>query len=336
MRKVSSITEIIGHTPMVEYPVANPNWQLFLKLEKCNPGQSMKDRMALSMVEAAEKEGKLKPGGTIIESSSGNTGTGLAMIAASKGYKFIAVVDHHAAKEKIDVMRAYGAEIVFVDGDQTEDKVAVAAREMMAARLSKQIPNSFFANQADNPANPDGYSPLAEEILNQVHDVRTLIGAIGTGGSLCGTAKELRKTTPELEVIAVEPNGSILFGGPGGPYYQSGTGNPPDADIPKNVDYNVINSHYKVSDKEAFNTARFAARNTGILIGGSAGGVLYKALKNIHTRTDEGKMVAIMGDGGEKYISTVFNDEWMAQKRLLDASVDVRLRLFSSLPNAKN
>lgn len=335
MRNVSSITEIIGHTPMVEYPVANPDWQLYLKLEKCNPGQSMKDRMALSMIEAAERDGKLKSGGTIIESSSGNTGTGLAMIAASKGYKFIAVVDHHAAREKIDVMRAYGAEIVFVDGDQSDDKVAVAARETMAARLSKQIPSSFFANQADNPANPEGYGPMADEILNQVKDVRVLIGAIGTGGSLCGTARRIKAQKPDIEVIAVEPKGSILFGGPGGPYYQSGTGNPPDADIPKNVEYSLIDGHYKVTDKEAFNTARFVAKHTGILVGGSAGGVLYKALENIQKRTAAGKMVAIMGDGGEKYISTVFNDEWMAHKRLLDASVEIRLRLFSSIINGK-
>jgi len=335
MRNVTSITEIIGHTPMLEYPVANPNWQLFLKLEKCNPGQSMKDRMALSMVEAAERDGKLKPCGTIIESSSGNTGTGLAMIAASKGYKFIAVVDHHAAKEKIDIMRAYGAEIVFVDGDQSEDKVAVAARETMAARLSREIANSFFANQADNPANPEGYASMATEILDQVKDARVLIGAIGTGGSLCGTARGIKGKKSDVEVIAVEPKGSILFGGPGGPYFQSGTGNPPDADIPKNVDYSLIDSHYKVSDKEAFNTARFMAKHTGILVGGSAGGVLYKALEHIHKRTDAGKMVAIMGDGGEKYISTVFNDEWMTHKRLLDVSVEIRLRLFSSIAHAK-
>lgn len=316
---------------MVEYPVSNPNWQLFLKLEKCNPGQSMKDRMALSMIEAAERDGKLKPGGTIIESSSGNTGTGLALIAASKGYKFIAVVDHHAAREKIDIMRAYGAEIVFVDGDQTDDRVAVTARETMASTLSTEIKNSFFANQADNPANPEGYESMANEILNQVQDIRILIGAIGTGGSLCGTARGIKKHKSDVEIIAVEPKGSILFGGPGGPYYQSGTGNPPDADIPKNVDYSLINNHYKVSDKEAFNTARFVAKNTGILVGGSAGGVLYKALEHIHTRTDAGKIVAIMGDGGEKYISSVFNDEWMTHKRLLDASVEVRLRLFSSI-----
>jgi len=333
MRNVSSITEIIGHTPMVEYPVSNPDWQLFLKLEKCNPGQSMKDRMALSMIEAAECDGRLKPGGTIIESSSGNTGTGLAMIAANKGYKFIAVVDHHAMKEKIDIIRAYGAEIVFVDGDHAEDKVAVTARETMAARLSSEIPNSFFANQADNPANPAGYESLANEILEQVNDVRVLIGAIGTGGSLCGAARVVKNRKPDTEVIAVEPKGSILFGGPGGPYYQSGTGNPPDADIPKNVDYGLIDSHYKVSDREAFNTARFVAKRTGILVGGSAGGVLYKALEHIHGRKDAGKMVAVMGDGGEKYISTVFNDEWMTHKRLLDASVDVRLRMFSALNN---
>jgi cystathionine beta-synthase len=336
MRKVNTITEIIGHTPMVEYPVSNPNWQLFLKLEKCNPGQSMKDRMALSMVEEAERSGALKPGGTIIESSSGNTGTGLAMIAASKGYRFIAVVDHHAAREKIDIMRAYGTEIVFVDGSHEPDRVAVGEREAMARRLSREIENSFFANQADNPANPIGYRPLAEEIVQQVSDIRVLIGAIGTGGSLCGTARALKTLKPDIKVLAVEPRGSTIFGGEGAPYYQSGTGNPPGADIPDNVDYSLIDAHYTVSDKEAFNTARFAARKLGILIGGSSGGVLYKALDHIHHCTDSGTMVAIMADGGEKYISTIFNEEWMSQKRLLDASVEIRLRLFSSLSHGKN
>ncbi len=331
MRIVSSIVGTIGKTPMVEYPVSNPNWKLYLKLEKFNPGQSMKDRMALSMIEDAERNGNLKRGGTIIESSSGNTGTGLAMIAASRGYKFIAVVDHHAAKEKIDIMRAYGAEIILVENGHTDGKVAVKEREEMAAKLSHEIPNSYFANQADNPANPLGYRSLAQEILNQVEDLKALIGAVGTGGSLCGTARAIKAIRPNVEVIAVEPKGSIIFGGQGGPYYQSGTGNPPEADLPKNVDYRVIDGHYKVSDKEAFNTARFVAKKTGILMGGSAGGVLYKALEHVNNRVDRGKIVAIIVDGGEKYISTIFDDDWMLQKNLLDTSVELQVMNFSAL-----
>lgn len=330
-RRCSDITEMIGDTPLLEIPVRNDGWQLFLKMEKTNPGQSMKDRMALSMINEAEQRGLLQPGGTIIESSSGNTAIGLAMIAAARGYKFIAVVDHHAAKEKIDIIRAYGGEIVYVGEGSSPDKVAVKEREEMAARLNREIPNSFFPNQADNPANPRGYERLAEEILREVDDIRILIGGIGTGGSLCGTARALKQHAPSIEAIAIEPKGSVIFGGPDGPYFQSGTGNPGSVEIAKNVDKSVIDDHYLVSDREAFNTARFLARHRGILVGGSSGGVIYKALEVINGKEGEGSMVAIVADGGEKYISTVFNDEWMHHNKLIDMSVETRLKIFMKI-----
>lgn len=324
----TSIVSLIGNTPILSLDVINPKWRLYLKLEKFNPGQSMKDRMALSIIEDAEASGRLKPGGTIIESSSGNTGTSLAMIAAAKGYRFIAVVDHHASIEKIHVMKAYGAEIVFVPRTRADNEVAVREREEMARMISHNMPNSFFANQADNPANQKGYQSLAQEILSVIPDIDILIAAIGTGGSLCGTTRVLKQSIPSLKVIAVEPKGSTIFGHPGAPYYQSGSGNPSGADLPGNIDYGLIDHYFQASDIEAFNTARFMARNYGLLVGGSSGGVLYKALEYLSLSEESGTMLALMNDGGEKYISTLFNDEWMRDRCLLDDEVTMNVKRF--------
>lgn len=285
--------------------------------------------MALGMIEAAERDGKLKPGGTILEYSSGNTGTALAMLAAARGYKFIAVADHHATQEKLDTMRAYGAEIVFVEGSDTPDQPLLAQRKALARKLSQEIPDVFFADQADNPSNSIAYRALADEIVRQVSDIRILIGSIGTGGSLCGTGRALKEVRPDLEVHAVEPVGSIIFDEPGGPYYQSGTGIPPGVEIAKNIDYSVIDNYSQVSDREAFNTARCVARSIGLLLGGAAGGVLFRALEYIHAKPQIETVVAIMADGGEKYIGTVFNDEWMREKNLLDTRVETRVRMLS-------
>lgn len=323
----SCMTQLIGNTPLLRLPLRRTNWQLWLKLEKFNPGQSMKDRMALSMIRAAERAGELKPGGTIIESSSGNTGTGLAIVAAERGYKFIAVVDHHAAEDKILTMKAYGAEIVYVQGDFNEKQVATFARETLAEQLAQQLPNAVFLGQADNPANSLGYyKTLAEELIsNTGGELDVLIGAIGTGGSLCGTGRRLKEVNPGVQVIGVEPEGSIIFGGSAPPYYQSGTGTPGGVEVGKNVDYSLLDLGLKVSDSQAFNTARFLARNHGILIGGSAGGVIYKALEWIHQQPNSGLAVVIVCDGGEKYLKTIFDDEWMKQRNLLDPIIDTLL-----------
>lgn len=332
-RICSNVTEMIGGTPLLEIPIRNQNWQLYLKMEKTNPGQSMKDRMALSMINGAEQRGDLKPGGTIIESSSGNTAIGLAMISAARGYRFIAVIDHHASKEKINIIRAYGGEIVYVGEGHSPGKVAVKEREEMAAHLAEEIPNSFFPNQADNQDNPVGYEPLAREIIETLGDVRMLIGSIGTGGSLCGTARALKKKDPSTKIAAVEPKGSVIFGGPDGSYFQSGTGNPGSVEIAENVDRSVIDENHWTSDKEAFNTARFLAKTKGILVGGSAGGVIYKALELADSSKGGGNMVALIPDGGERYISTLFNDDWMHSNQLLDISIETHLKTLMKLEN---
>lgn len=320
---VNKMTDLIGNTPMLKLKMKNNDWNVFLKLEKFNPGGSMKDRMAYNMICAAEKEGKLKPGGTIIESSSGNTAIGLAIASAIKGYKFIAVVDHHASKEKIDMIKAYGGEIVVVGEGYKDNEVAVIEREKTAARMASEIPNSFFSNQADNFNNRAAYvDTLAKELINEIGIVDSFYGAIGTGGSSCGSAIGLKKTNSKTIINVIEPDGSILFGGPGKPYFQSGTGNPINAPIPKIIDYSIIDNNFYATDKEAFNTCRYLAKKYALLIGGSAGGVLYKALEDLNNKEGSGNAVILLCDGGEKYLNNIFNDEWMKKNKLLDDEIE--------------
>lgn len=322
----SKITDLIGNTPMLKLKMKNNDWNVFLKLEKFNPGGSMKDRMALNMIEEAEKSGQLKPGGTIIESSSGNTAIGLAIASAIKGYHFIAVVDHHASKEKIDMIKAYGAEIVVVGDGYKANEVAVIEREKTAKRMSEEMENAFFPNQADNFNNRAAYiDTLADELINDITTINSFYAAIGTGGSACGTAMGLKKRNSNTKINVIEPDGSILFGGEGKPYYQSGTGNPKDAPIPKIIDYSLIDNNYYATDKEAFNTCRFFAKKYGLLIGGSAGGVLFKALEDINKKTGSGNAVVLLCDGGEKYLNNIFNDDFMIKNELIDLGVEDKL-----------
>jgi len=321
-----AISELVGDTPMLELPLRTAG-RLLLKLEAFNPGRSMKDRMALSMVLDAERSGRLRSGGTIVESTSGNTGTGLAMIAAERGYRFLAVVDHHAAKEKLRIMRAYGAELVVVESAGAEDRVATAAREARAAEIERETPGAVWLRQADNPANAAGYAGLARELRDATNDsIDVLVGAVGTGGSLCGTARALRSMTERrCVVVGVEPVGSIIFGGPGGPYFQSGTGTPAGVAVGANVDLTMIDMGVKVSDRVAFNTARWLARRFGVLVGGSSGGVVHEALRRASEGPNARTVVAITSDAGEKYLDTLFDDAWMQKRSLLDPNVAMEL-----------
>ena len=324
---VNNVIDLIGNTPLFKITMCNNSWNVYLKLEKFNPGGSMKDRMALNMIEAAEKQGKLHPGGTIIESSSGNTAIGLAIASIAKGYKFIAVVDHHASKEKIKMIKALGGEIVFVGEGYKADEVAVVERERKAKELSEIIENAFFPNQADNFDNRNAYvKTLAEELYSELGFIDELYGAIGTGGSVCGTAIGLNKKNKKTRITAIEPDGSTIFGGPGKPYFQSGTGNPINAPIPKIIDYNIIDRNFYATDKEAFNTCRFFSKRFGLLIGGSAGGVLYKALEDINQKNGSGTAVILLCDGGERYLDTIFNDTWMKANKLVDNCIEMNLK----------
>ncbi|OKO84314.1 cysteine synthase family protein [Bradyrhizobium sp. NAS96.2] len=320
------VTQLIGQTPIMLIEVTNPNVRLVLKLEKNNPGGSMKDRMARSMVVAALRDGRLAPGGTIIESSSGNAGTGLALAALEFGLRFIAVVDHHAAPDKIRTMRALGAEIRYVDGDFAEDEIPVAERIRVAAQLGAQLPGALFMNQQENPANPEGYVDLAEELIGQLSDgIDAFVGCVGSGGSITGIAQRLKRHNPNLRTVGVEPAGSIVFGKPGHPYYQSGTGIPSGYWVGSVLDYGCIDNGVQVTDTQAFETARYIARRKGILVGGSTGGAIYKALEFIAAGELTGTVVTMVVDGGEKYLSTIFDDEWMAKRRLLDPKIAAQL-----------
>jgi cystathionine beta-synthase len=248
-------------------------------------------------------------------------GIGLAIAAVEFGLRFIAVVDHHAAPDKIAVMRALGAEIRYVEGKYREDEVAVVERQRLAAELANRIPNAVFMNQSDNAANAGGYSGFVREVINEVGGVDAYVGCVGTGGSMTGIAHGLKAHNPQTKTIAIEPEGSIVFGQPGHPYYQSGTGTPAGDTVGLVLDYSCIDLGVQVSDAQAFETARYIARRTGLLVGGSTGGVIYKALEFIHSGLISGNVVAAVADGGEKYLHTVFSESWLKERNLLDPGV---------------
>ena len=323
----TKVADLIGQTPMLGIPVPAKNSMLLLKIEKNNPGGSMKDRMARAMVQAALKSGRLQRGGVIIESSSGNTGIGLALAAIEFGLRFIAVVDHHAAPDKIEVMRALGAEIRHVEGRYGEDEVAVVERQRLAAELAERIPGAVFMNQSDNPANPAGYAGFVDEALEQTGGrIDAYVGCVGTGGSMAGIARGLKQHDPRTATIGVEPAGSIVFGQPGHPYYQSGTGTPKGDTVGLVVDYATIDQGVQVTDAQAFETARYLARHTGLLVGGSTGGAVYKALEFIHGGRIGGNVLCAVADGGEKYLHTVFNEDWLRERALLDPQAAANLK----------
>lgn len=324
------ISDLIGDCPLLELPVTFGSARVLLKLEQFNPTGAAKIRMARQMIDEAEASGRLKPGGRIVESTSGNTGLGLALIAAERGYKFTAVVDRHSSADKLRGMQAFGAELVYVGG--SEGGLATADRDAMAAQIAANC-GAYWTQQHNNPANPNGYQELAEELLAALgRRINHLFGAVGTGGSLCGVARTLKAQIPNLRVVGIEPCGSIIFGGEGAPYRQSGTGTPAGAEIGSIIDYDLIDIGLKVSDAQAFETARYLARHHAILVGGSAGGVIYQALQQARDAPPGSIMVALVCDGGEKYLDTVFNDEWILAHRLSDEAVTKQLSTFLRPP----
>ncbi|WP_067892797.1 PLP-dependent cysteine synthase family protein [Nocardia vaccinii] len=324
MPLVTRVTDLIGNTPLFELAATPAGTRLLLKLEQFNPTGAAKIRMAREMVLDAERRGLLSDGGHIIESTSGNTGLGLAVVAAERGYRFTAVVDHHACKDKLRAMQAMGTELVYV-ADDGDDTLATSAREDLAEKMAAARPDAYFTEQHNNAANALGYHAVADELLDDLERVDILLSAVGTGGSLFGTARRLRELGRPARVIGVEPEGSIAFGGPGGPYWQSGTGTPPGATIGTAVDYSLLDEGLKVSDVAAFATARAVARKLGLMIGGSAGGSVHAALTRLEEFPPGSTVVTIVCDGGEKYLDTVFDDAWMSDRDLLDESAEAEV-----------
>ncbi len=314
-RIYTQTSDLIGSTPLYELVRTGSESRLLLKLEQFNPTGSCKVRMAREMILAAERSGTLKPGGHIVEPTSGNTGLGLAFVAIERGYKFTAIVDRHASPDKLRTMQAMGVNLVVVEG--SNDRPSTVERRRRAAEISEAT-GAFWPDQHHNPNNNAGYVNLASELLADLEgDVDYLVGAVGTGGTLCGTVKELRRRGSHVTSIGVEPTGSIIFGGPGGRYYQTGAGAPAGFTVGPNVDHSLIDEGITIDDVDAFTTARVVARRTGILVGGTAGAAIYLALKRLVLVEPHSVMVVLVCDAGEKYLNSIYNEDWLHKRNLL-------------------
>lgn len=302
--------DAVGDTPLIRLNrvAAGARCLVLAKVEYVNPGGSVKDRPAVAMIEDAERAGILKPGATLVEATSGNTGTGLAMAAAIRGYRCILVMPDKMSKEKIDLLRAYGAEVVVtptnVPGDSPESYYNVAER------LVAEIPGALMPNQWHNHANPDAhYHTTGPEIWDQTGGkVTHLVSGVGTGGTISGTARYLKERNPTIRVIGADPEGSIYSGDTAKSYKVEGIGM---SYLPETVDMKVIDEMMRVSDRESFLMARRITREEGLLVGGSSGTAAVAALRVAQTLGPDAVLVVIFPDSGRGYMSKIFNDEWM-------------------------
>jgi len=321
IEKFGSITpdilKIIGWTPIVRLNKVTKgvNPGIFAKLEFLNPAGSVKDRMALFIIEDAERRGLLKPGGTIVENSSGNTGAALAMIAAVKGYKCIITMPDKMSDEKKNLMKAFGAKVVVTPTDVPPD--SPESYYSVAKKIAKETPNSYYPDQYNNPRNIDShYYTTGPEIWKQTGGkVDYFVAGIGTGGTLSGAGKYLKEKNPGIKIIAVDPEGSVFYD-----YFKMGKLTKPhvykvegigEDYLVKAVDFSLIDDIIQVHDKESFLMARRLSREEGIFVGGSSGSAVWAAIE-IARKLKEGKnIVVILPDSGDRYLSKIYNDEWM-------------------------
>ena len=317
---LNSIIETIGNTPMIRLNKLNKGIKgdVLVKVEYFNPGNSMKDRMALKMVEDAEAAGILKPGGTIIEGTSGNTGMGLALAAIAKGYKCIFTMSDKQSQEKIDILKAVGAEVIVCPTNVApEDPRSYYS---VARKLNQDIPNSFYPNQYDNLSNAKAhYETTGPEIWQQTEGKITHYAAgVGTGGSMCGTAKYLKEQNPDIVTVGIDTYGSVFkkYKETGifdeneiYPYMTEGIG---EDILPKNVDFDMIDHFVKVTDKDGAVMTRKLAREEGLFVGWSCGSAVHGALEWAKDNLKKGDtMVIILPDHGTRYLAKIYNDEWM-------------------------
>jgi cystathionine beta-synthase len=308
-----SVLELIGETPLVRLSRLEPSLRtpVVAKVEYMNPGGSVKDRPAVAMIEAAERAGELKPGGTLVEPTSGNTGLGLAMAAALRGYRVIAVMPDKMSREKIDTLRAFGAEVVVCPTAVEPDSPQSYYR--VADRLTEEIDGAFQPNQYFNEANPAAhYATTGPEIWRQTAGrVTHLVIAVGTGGTISGTGRYLKERNPSIEVVGADPEGSIYSGGPVHTYRVEGIG---EDFWPATLDREVIDRYITVSDRDSFLMARALVAREGLFAGGSTGTALVAAIQVAQELDDpEAMVVTLIPDGGRPYVSKVFNDSWMRE-----------------------
>jgi cystathionine beta-synthase len=335
MRIKNSILETVGRTPLIKLNRITEGIEasVYVKAEFLNPGGSVKDRIALKMIEAAEREGKLGPGGTIIEATAGNTGAGLALIAAVKGYRCIFVMPDKMSADKVNFLKAYGAEIIITPTSVAPD--SPESYNGVADRLAKEIPGSFRPNQFENLNNPLAhYLTTGPEIWEDTGGkVDVFVAGMGTGGTISGTSKYLKEKNPGLIVVGADPQGSILSGDAPAGYKVEGIG---EDFIPKTFNRQIVDEMIRITDKESFNTARRLAREEGLLAGGSAGTAVAAALKFAQRSNGPKNIVVLLPDTGRNYINRIFSDEWMQENGFWEERREERTTVGDVLAGKKD
>src|SRR5579863_7800243 len=336
MRYYDSALDVVGRTPLVRLRriMDGARCTVLAKIEYVNPGGSVKDRPSLAMVRDAEERGLLRPGGTIVEATSGNTGSALAMVAAIKGYRCILVMPDKVSDEKVSLLKAYGAEVVI-----TPTSAPASSPESyygVSAKLAAEIPGAFQPNQFANQVNPKSHEEsTGPEIWEQTSGKIThYVGGVGTGGTISGIAHFLKKMNPKIVVVGADPEGSIYSGDTAKSYKVEGIG---EDFLPATVDLKAIDRMERVSDKDSFLMARRICREEGLLVGGSSGTAAVAAQRVVHELPADAVMVVLLPDSGRGYMSKVFNDEWMRANGFLgeggrSATVGQVLRAKASVP----
>ncbi len=312
MEILEDVVAAIGNTPLVRLSRIHPPGNLVAKIEHMNPGGSIKERIAVAMIDAAEKQGLLRPGGTIIEPTSGNTGVGLALIGAVRGYRVICTVPDKVSKEKQDLLRAYGVEVIVTPTNLTPEHPD--SYYGVARRLTEEIEGAFHPDQYSNPANPLAhYETTGPEIWRQTGGgVDVLVVGVGTGGTISGAGRFLKEQKPGLVVVGADPEGSIFTAEDQASIHQYSVEGVGEDFYPETVDLEVIDRWITVTDAESFAMTRRLARAEGILVGGSCGMAAHAALQ-VADEDHDALVVVVLPDSGRGYLSKVFNDDWMRQ-----------------------
>ena len=327
--RCESILDAIGHTPLVRLRRLTEGLacKVYAKLDYLNPGGSVKDRIAVTMIDDAERRGLLKPGGTIVEGTSGNTGMGLALLAAVRGYKVVFTITDKQSKEKIDLLKALGAEVIVcptaVEPDDPRSYYSVARK------LAKEIPNAYYPNQYDNPQNPQAhYLTTGPEIWDDTEGkVTHFVIGLGTGGTVTGVARYLKERNPAVKIIGVDPIGSLYYEffktgrvGKASTYKVEGIG---EDIFPSTMDFSVLDDILQVTDKECFLMTRRLARAEGIFTGGSGGGAVSAALRLARSLGPDELVVAFLPDSGMRYLSKIYSEEWMRDNAYLERELQL-------------